>query len=241
MRIQGNGNVGIGTSSPTHLLDLRGVARLRSATSTNLLITNTATNLNDDIGIELIKDANTTPSARILFDGFTDPNTHQGSIAFFTREAGDANVSERLRVAANGNIGIGVPAPNRILQVVQNSATDPVADAWTTYSSRRWKTNIQTLTHALDKVQRLRGVTYDWKADGKHDVGLIAEEVGAVFPEIVDFEANGTDAKALDYARLVAVLIEAVKEQQKQIGAMQAVIESLAAALDQPARERHGE
>ncbi|MGH7597842.1 MAG: tail fiber domain-containing protein, partial [bacterium] len=229
MRIQGNGNVGIGTTAPTHQFDLEGVARLRSATSTNLLITSVATNPNDDIGIELIKDANTTPSARILFDGFTDQNSHQGSIAFFTKETADANVSERMRVAANGNIGIGVPAPNRILQVVQNSATDPIADAWTTYSSRRWKTNIKTLNNALDKVQRLRGVTYNWKADGKHDVGLIAEEVGEVIPEVVDFEANGKDAKSVDYARLVAVLIEAVKEQQKEIAALQAEIKSLAA------------
>ncbi len=241
MFITNAGRVGIGTTAPTHQFDLEGVARLRAATSTNLLITNTATNPNDDIGIELIKDANTTPSARILFDGFTDQNTHQGSIAFFTKEAADANVSERMRVAANGNIGIGVPAPTRILQVVQNSATDPIADAWTTYSSRRWKTNIKTINNALDKVQRLRGVTYVWKADGKHDVGLIAEEVGEVIPEVVDFEANGKDAKSVDYARLVAVLIEAVKEQQKEIAALQAEIKSLAAATKKSTHERGDE
>jgi uncharacterized protein YunC (DUF1805 family) len=103
------------------------------------------------------------------------------------------------------------------LTIAQGSATDPIADAWTTYSSKRWKTNIKPLENALDKVQRLRGVSYDWKTDGKHDIGLIAEEVGAVMPEVVAFEVNGVDAKSVDYARLVAVLIEAVKTQQQMI------------------------
>jgi hypothetical protein len=130
--------------------------------------------------------------------------------------AGDG--SERIRVDAEGNVGIrtGGQTPN-ILTVLQNSATDPIADAWTTYSSRRWKTNIQTIDNALETVQKLRGVTYDWKATGKHDIGLIAEEVGEVIPEIVAYEENGVDAKSVDYARLVAVLIEAVKAQQGQI------------------------
>ena len=53
-------------------------------------------------------------------------------------------------------------------------------------------------------------------------LGLIAEEVGAVMPEVVTFEDNGIDARGVDYQRLVAVLIEAMKEQQKDISAMQA-------------------
>ena len=52
------------------------------------------------------------------------------------------------------------------------------------------------------------------KAGSKHDIGLIAEEVGEVVPEVVAYEENGVDAKGVDYARLTAVLIEAVKEQQ---------------------------
>jgi hypothetical protein len=92
-----------------------------------------------------------------------------------------------------------------------------LADGWATYSSRRWKTNIQTLHGALDKVEELRGVSYDLKSNGKHEVGVIAEEVGAVVPEIVQWEKNGKDAAGVDYSRLTALLIEAVKEQQTQI------------------------
>ena len=54
----------------------------------------------------------------------------------------------------------------------------------------------------------------DWKADGKNDLGLIAEEVGKVLPDLVQFEADGRDAISLDYARLIPLLIETLKEQK---------------------------
>jgi hypothetical protein len=63
----------------------------------------------------------------------------------------------------------------------------------------------------------LRGVYFEWKANSKHDIGIIAEEVGEVIPEVVAYEDNVKDAKSLDYARMVSVLVEAIKEQQKQI------------------------
>ena len=125
--------------------------------------------------------------------------------------------SDRVVVTRNGEVGIGDPSPTNILTVALGSATDPIADAWTTYSSRRWKTNIEPVEGALEKVQQLRGVSYEWKSNGKRDIGLIAEEVGEVVPEVVEYEANGVDAKSVDYARLVALLIEATKEQQKTI------------------------
>ncbi|MBI1928173.1 tail fiber domain-containing protein [Candidatus Poribacteria bacterium] len=134
----------------------------------------------------------------------------------------------------NGNVGIGIvntPDITNILTIQRNSSTDPIADAWTTYSSRRWKTNIQPIADPLDKIQRLRGVSYDWKKDGKHDIGLIAEEVGEVIPEVVAYEENGVDAQSVDYARLVAVLIEGMKAQQKQIDEQQKEIEPLKTAV----------
>ena len=98
------------------------------------------------------------------------------------------------------------------------------ANSWTTYSSIRWKENINPIDNALDKVLALRGVYFDWKESKKHDIGMIAEEVGEVIPEVVAYEENGKDAKSLDYARLVAVLVEAVKEQQKEIEQLKALL-----------------
>jgi trimeric autotransporter adhesin len=114
-------------------------------------------------------------------------------------------------------VGIGTTTPSSILTVARG-AGHPVSDSWETYSSLRWKTNIQTLPNALAKVEHLRGVSYDQKDSGKHEVGVIAEEVGKVVPEVVTYEDNGKDARGVDYSRLTALLIEAVKQQQKQIG-----------------------
>jgi hypothetical protein len=110
--------------------------------------------------------------------------------------------------------------------VVGQGAGAAVADGWYTYSSRRFKTDIQTLSGALDKVEKLRGVSYTLKATGKHEIGVIAEEVGNVAPELVAYEANGVDARSVDYTRLTALLIEATKEQQKEIARQQALIDS---------------
>ena len=171
-----------------------------------------------------------TPDSVLLRAGTADASAHVA-----VQKGGGSAIAV---FRGDGNVGVGTTSPGNILTIVQGSATDPIADAWTTYSSRRWKTNIQTITGAVDKVERLRGVSFDWKADGKHDIGLIAEEAGEVIPEIVAYEENGKDAKSVDYARLVAVLIEAVKEQrrqmkterdqlQAQIGELRAVVEDL--------------
>ena len=134
-------------------------------------------------------------------------------------------------------VGIGVANPTHILEVTRYSGTDPIADAWDTYSSRRWKTNIKDIEHALDKVTKLRGVYFDWKSTGEHDIGMIAEEVGEVIPEVVTYAPNGKDAEGMDYARLVALLVEAIKEQQAQfdltIKGLRAQIDSLKVQLEQ--------
>jgi hypothetical protein len=126
-------------------------------------------------------------------------------------------------------VGIGTVTPSNILTIAQGTG-HPLSDGWDTFSSRRWKTNIQTLHGALAKVELLRGVSYDLKATGKHEVGVIAEEVGAVVPEVVSYEENGKDARGVDYSRLTALLIEATKEQQKEFRQQQA---ELAKALHQ--------
>jgi hypothetical protein len=122
----------------------------------------------------------------------------------------------RFVVKDNGNVGIGYANPISILSL-RPFGGNAIADGWSVYSSRRWKTNIHTLNSALNKIERLRGVSYDQKGTGKHQIGVIAEEVGQVVPEVVNYEPNGKDAQGVDYSRLTALLIEAVKQQQRQI------------------------
>lgn len=150
------------------------------------------------------------------------PKGNAEQIIFASPTNGDLMI-----IRQNGHVGIGeFSAPNILTLPNVNSVEGrALGYAWDTYSSRRWKENISTIPDALDKVERLRGVEFDSKSNGEHDIGLIAEEVGAVIPEVVTFEENGIDAQSVDYSRLVAVLIEAVKEQQKQIDDLRTQIE----------------
>jgi hypothetical protein len=123
----------------------------------------------------------------------------------------------RVILSSEGKLSLGTSITTNIITVQQYSATDPIADGWLEYSSRRWKTNIQPMQGSLAKVMQLQGVTYYQKEGGKHQIGLIAEDVGQIVPEVVAYEDNGVDAKSIDYARLTSLLIESVKEQQKTI------------------------
>lgn len=133
-------------------------------------------------------------------------------------------------------VGIGTVTPSNVLTIAQG-AGHPLSDGWATFSSRRWKTNIQTLHGALGKVEQLRGVSYDLKANGKHEVGVIAEEVGAVVPEVVTWEKNGKDAQSVDYGRLTALLIEATKEQQALIHKQQEQIRTQQAQINEQQKQ----
>jgi hypothetical protein len=77
------------------------------------------------------------------------------------------------------------------------------------------KTNVETLTGSLDAVTSLRGVSFDWLENGRSEIGVIAQEVEAVLPDVVT--TNGDGIKLVKYGNMVAVLIEAIKEQQIQI------------------------
>lgn len=140
------------------------------------------------------------------------------------RIEGQISEFKGLVVTPPGHVGIGIKDPQRILAVERDSATDPIADRWETYSSRRWKTDVRPLVAALDTVRRLRGVSYRWKTTGDIDIGLVAEEVAEVLPEIVSVDEGGAHATGLDYGRLVPVLIEAVKLQQLQIDAITSLL-----------------
>lgn len=85
----------------------------------------------------------------------------------------------------------------------------------------------------LAKVERLRGVIYAWGegaeglgyTPGQKDIGVIAQEVEAVFPELVTTAADGY--KAVNYDKLSAVLLEAIKAQSQEVRELQVVVERL--------------
>ena len=99
-------------------------------------------------------------------------------------------------------------------------------------SDRRFKENITPIENAIDKIVKISGNTYDWKEENKsehgyegNDVGVIAQEIEGVLPQLVQTRENGY--KAVKYEKLVALLIEGIKEQQKQIHSLTIEIEKL--------------
>ena len=99
------------------------------------------------------------------------------------------------------------------------------ATQFTSLSDRSKKTNIRPIQNALDITKQLDGVRFDWKDSDKESLGVIAQDVEKVLPELVETSDDGT--KSVAYQNMVAVLIEAVKEQQKQIDRQQELINQL--------------
>ena len=88
-------------------------------------------------------------------------------------------------------------------------------DNVTAFSDERLKSNIETLKGGLEKVEQLRGVTYT--RDERDNIGVIAQEVEKVLPEIVLTADDEMGTKSVDYSRITAVLIEAVKELSAKV------------------------
>jgi hypothetical protein len=97
-------------------------------------------------------------------------------------------------------------------------------------SDKRHKNNIQTISNAVLKVKQLNGVTWEWNDDVNEvtkstpKTGLIAQEVQQVLPQVITERADGF--LALDYSKMVGLLVEAIKEQQTQIDQLKAQIGS---------------
>ena len=82
-------------------------------------------------------------------------------------------------------------------------------------SDEQLKENISTIQNPIDKVNALRGVDFNWKENGKKQIGVIAQEVEKILPELVEMRPDGY--KGVHYDNVVGLLIEAIKEQQKEI------------------------
>jgi hypothetical protein len=132
---------------------------------------------------------------------------------------------------ADGGLGVDV-APSTTDGRI-DAANDVVAYST---SDKRLKENIKPLDNALDKVMQISGVEFDWKkltekeketihGNEGHDVGVIAQEIEEVLPEVVTQRDSGY--KAVKYEKIVPLLIEAIKEQQEEIDLLKANLDQL--------------
>lgn len=232
IKIKANGNVGIGVENPLYKLTVTGTTNLSR----------------DGIG-ECCSNGDFTLSlAELTHNQDGSINTgHRATIQFhngweaegFIRLAGGDN-SQPSGVPGSRNI----PDRRFIFGSYQDNMSgeftgnlyvggSALATEWKTASDARLKKNITTINGALDKVSALRGVEFEWRKDEFPDkgfaegrkIGLIAQEVEKVLPQVVSSDNDGY--KSVEYVNMVAVLIEAVKELKMQNKELQARIEVL--------------
>ena len=164
-------------------------------------------------------------------------NSGAGRLSFWTSETPPdppytrENLKQRMVISSPGDVGIGaMDYPAYKLDV----AGEAHATSFPTSSDTRFKTNVTQLTDVLEKLEKIRGVSFDWnelyeslgRSSGHREIGVIAQEVEAVFPELVTTWGD-EKYRAVDYGRLSAVLIEAIKELKSENDALKQRIESL--------------
>jgi len=139
-------------------------------------------------------------------------------------------------LGATGNVGIGNTNPSYKLDVTGTSRfTDDingnlvgnVTGTLTSPSDLRLKENIKPIKNPIESLQKINGVTYNMIDSKEKELGVIAQDVQKVLPEIVNVIDEEKEYLGVDYTQLVPVLIEAVKEQQLQIEKQQQEIDEL--------------
>ena len=201
VRINASGYMGIGTSSPNSSLSVTGGEATTDGTVN--IFQNAASNNPTLYVRQRGHGGNASNSTGLVISVEGDHNTHK--IADFQYYDGSDN-NDRFYVDVTGNAWL--------------------SGALSQASDIRFKNNIKTLDNSLSKVLQLRGVNYLWNKDHSNNqniqIGFIAQEVEKVFPELVATDANGY--KSVAYQNMVPVLVETIKEQQKQIEELRAIV-----------------
>lgn len=135
-----------------------------------------------------------------------------------TRQHGNFRSGNNLYVdVTNSRVGVGTTIPSTTLQV---AGTITCVDINST-SDITLKENIHSIEDPLGKVMQINGVGFRWKDTKEESIGVIAQDIEEVIPEVVK---NNDHIKTVNYNGLIGVLIEAIKEQQRQILELKAQI-----------------
>jgi hypothetical protein len=133
-----------------------------------------------------------------------------GGAAFTTNQTSNETISLNVNT---GN-GLTISGDSVVMSGSYTGSFTATGDV-TAYSDESLKTNIQTIDNALDRVEAVRGVTFDRIEDGSTSTGVVAQELLEVLPEAVHTDANGVHSVA--YGNITGLLIEAVKELSAEV------------------------
>jgi hypothetical protein len=212
-----NGNVGIGTN-PAVALEVRRNSTVASDWQTGQLRISGASDPNMQLSLGYDTSSNLgVIQAGQAFTGFKPLSLNPFG--------GNVGIGAVTPTAEDLTVGTARVILGLFLGVVPSGGTSPLCLNGTgkvticNSSSLRYKTNVQNFSSGLGLVRRLQPITFDWKETGKPDFGLVAEDVEKIDPKLV-FYKDG-QVEGVRYDRIGVVLINAVKEQQAQIGQQQ--------------------
>ncbi len=206
----------------------------------NAGITSTTGGANTFIGDET-GETNRAGFANTLVGEGTDVGA--GNLDHATAIGGEAVVSTSNTIAlgrADGSDTVDVPGKLQIDTLATSGSTGPLClnssnRVGQCSSSLRYKTAVQPFLGGLNIINRLRPISFTWKADGMRDLGLGAEEVESVEP-LLTFRNKKGEIEGVKYNQLSAVLVNAIKEEQQQIRELQSQIFSLRNQLHKHSR-----
>ena len=219
----GNGLSGGGNSGTVSLaVDIAGAANgtgITVSTSDQLLLADADDgNAVKRINISQLRTANNVPGGSDTQIQYNDGNAFAGASSLVYNDS-------------TGYIGIGVTAANASHALTlpnENSNAGKIqATAYNTYSSIQYKENIKPIPTPVQLLSKLKGVTFQWKQNHTADFGFIAEDVAKHLPEIVEWPKGATYAQSMDYSKIIPLLVESIKSQQKQIDSLEAEIRVL--------------
>ena len=137
------------------------------------------------------------------------------------------NLVWKQGVASEGtNPGLGINTSNPQYELHVDGEIFSTGDM-ISLSDQRFKSKVETIPSALEKVEKMRGVYFNWNHDleGERKVGVIAQETEAAVPELVHTNADGV--KAVAYSQMAGVFIEAIKEMAAEIRSLKAELAEL--------------
>jgi hypothetical protein len=175
-------------------------------------------------------------------------NGWAGELIFQTSPKNTSTLTQRMKIAENGNVSIGNFTASYLLQLASDSAGKPNGGSWSNSSDRRLKKNIEPMSGALEKIGKLQGVNFEWINPEEHGQstgaqgGFIAQDVQKVFPNwIQQIDAAGADKPlAAQDGKILsltlpfeydALVVEAIKELETKVAQLERSVAAAGTAI----------
>ena len=210
----GDGLTGGGTIAANRTINVVGGDGI-TANANDVAVTAAQTAITSLINSSLTKIGTATDQEYIKFDTSNEVNVHINNSEKLSVTAAGANVTGDFAASATSSA-----AHILVTGIISGSQIEASGDVIAFSSSdRRFKDNLVVIEGSLDKIGKINGYEFDWNdkqtAYKGHDIGVVAQEIEAVLPEVVTTRGDGY--KAVKYDKIVPLLIESIKELQKKV------------------------